>query len=350
MANNFFKSECILLKKENVFIKTALITALILTVSTMIFAQTNRYTFEERQRQLDSLEFLQQEAMRSGGDTNFIAEMRQLQAIIKTEIEINRREFRGEQTPLATETQTTSIANFIENTYNSFMGRPVLDKLIIGMGALAVLAAIFLIFTRLFLAILQNSKKRPPKKQILPKKQKQETKQTPIPPAPAPTPTLETAIYSLRELASKYPSPPKQTPPVRLDELLRIDLPTQAAEPQKTEAPQVFEIPTKTEILQAFETPTKVETPQIFQEQPKVEIPQLKVEIEQPRIEIPPIQTPPTQVPPIQAPLNPPRASDIKSEIIQRFDENEDIGKIAQEFKMSKDQVTMILRLAGRKS
>ena len=333
-----------MLKKENILIKTAFTTALILTVSTMIFAQSNRYTFDERQRQLDSLELLQQEAIRRGGDTDFIAEMRQLQAIIKTEAEMNRREQRSEQTPSAPKSGTTTASDFIENLLNSFMGRPVIDKLIIGMGALAVLAAAFLIFTRLFLAILQKSKKRPPKKQILPKNRKQETKQPPLPPAPppvsTPAPTLENAIYTMRELASKYPSPPntsapktiepqEQTSSVRVEELLRIDLPTQTAEPNKIETTQAFEIPAKTETPQVFEVPAQIDTPPIFQEQPKVETP-------------PPPPPPPSP--------NPPRAQDVKSEIVQRFDANEDIGKIAQDLKVSKDQVAMILRLAGRKS
>ncbi|MDR0303530.1 MAG: hypothetical protein LBH98_02000 [Chitinispirillales bacterium] len=43
------------------------------------------------------------------------------------------------------------------------------------------------------------------------------------------------------------------------------------------------------------------------------------------------------------------RALKIKNEIVKRFDNGEDTAKIAQDFSMSKDQVVMILNLAGRK-
>jgi len=337
------------LEKEDIFIKTAFVAVVILALATVIFAQIPRYSFEERQRQLDSLEFLQQEAIRSGLQDNFVAEMRQLQAIIKTEIETSRREQRNGQTPTASRTQTAIAANFIENAYNSFMGRPILDKLIIGMGALAVLAAVFLIFTRLFLAILPKGKKAPIKKQVAPTKPKQEKKQAapPMsskivpPPAPQTPPTLETAIYSLRELASKYPSPPAPTN-TKVEDLLKIDISAPIKPQEQTNAeipqpiPQSFEIemPNASVIPPQTVMPPKQEA---IYEAPKPQTPPTM-----PKIESKPIPTPQQS--------KPPRALEIRNEIVRRFDANEDIGKIAQDLKMSKDQVAMILRLADRRA
>jgi flagellar biosynthesis/type III secretory pathway M-ring protein FliF/YscJ len=50
-----------------------------------------------------------------------------------------------------------------------------------------------------------------------------------------------------------------------------------------------------------------------------------------------------------EQPKKPPRAVDLKNEIVKRFDKDEDTAKIAQDLGISKDQVVMILSLAGRK-
>jgi len=242
------------------------------------------YTFEQLQRRLDSLELLQQEAIRGGGDgKEFSAEKKQLQMAIETKNNELKAEVVKRIEEVADGDENLKKTPPKNSGKNFFANRPLLDNLVIIMGAIALVAAMFLVFARILLAVSKKNKekkilaakKTPPpevKSEILPKpasltieidRSNKETAQN-----------LEKITYSIRDLANKIP--PKEV------------LPKPAVE---TRAP----------FIAIEEKPKKM------------------------------------------------RAVELKNEIVRRFDNGEDTAKIAHDFSMSKDQVMMILNLAGRK-
>jgi len=242
------------------------------------------YTFEQLQRRLDSLELLQQEAMRRGGDgKEFFAEKKQLQMAIETKNSELKAEVVKRIEEGAVGDEVVKKPPSKSDGKNFFANRPLLDNLVIIMGAIALLAAMFLVFARIFLAL---SKKNKEKKILTAKKQSQTEVKKEISSKPTnltieidrnnkeTEQNLEKITYSIRDLAKKIP--PKDV------------LPKPSAE-------------TRTPFIVTEEKPKKM------------------------------------------------RAVELKNEIVRRFEDGEDTATIAHDFSMSKDQVVMILNLAGRK-
>jgi hypothetical protein len=242
------------------------------------------YTFEQLQRRLDSLELLQQEAIRGGGDgKEFSVEKKQLQMAIETKNNELKAEVVKKIEGISDSEEVVKKTPQKNSTQNFFANRSLLDNLVIIMGAIAVASAIFLVFARIFLAV---SKKNKEKKILTAKKTPQTEVKIELAPKTANetreidrnnrenVPNIEKVTYSIRDLANKIP--PKDALPKFV-----IETGTQAAVPE--------------------EKPKKM------------------------------------------------RAVELKNEIVKRFDNGEDTAKIAHDFSMSKDQVVMILNLAGRK-
>jgi len=128
-----------------------------------------------------------------------------------------------------------------------------------------------------------------------------------------------------------------------------IDLP-EIEEPQKTKIEELQKIEEPSNKSRMIDLPPieemqeeEVEETLTFEEEPTENTPaETQPTAEEETQESASEETPP------QKPQNT-RATEVKNEIVKRFDEKEDVAKIAQDFNMSKDQIAMILRLAGRK-
>jgi len=244
-------------------------------------SQNIPYSFEQLQRRLDSLEFLQQEAIRGGNEQNLYAgEIRQLQRAITTKSNEQRAEIakRMEESPdgnIGAPTERKVL------DFDFFAERPLLDNLVIVMGAIAIASAIFLLLAKIFIAISKNRKPKIPKSPKI--KQKKSAKNE----------DLQKTANVLSEI-DRYKE--KESQKAEFNESVIATLRELSRNEAKIE---------KTE---------NVESPKPEEEQAKK-----------------------------------PRAIDLKNEIVRRFDKNEDTVKIAQDLGISKDQVLMILNLAGRK-
>jgi hypothetical protein len=277
--------------------KKVFLISLIFISFLAVFGQNNRHTVPELQKRLDSLYFLQQEAIRRGEENNLATEIRQLQTVIQAE---NAR-FLEERANNKTQSQAAKEANDRFNLgaklKEIFANREPLDILIIAMGAIAVLAAVFLLFTRLFLAISPKSKKSAAKNKKLPKrtnvlneksnvlneidryKEKEAQKAE----------FSQSIIYSLKELASQ------NKPVIENIETLKN--------------------------VESKELSKNIKSEEVFENEEEIKNAE---EIKKPRV------------------------MDLKNEIVKRFNLGDDKAKIAQEFNISQDQVLMILKLAGK--
>lgn len=223
------------------------------------------YTSEQLQGQLDSLNFLQQEAIRNGEDKDneLSVAIKHLQTAIETQRKSEEISINGGNKEKISQ-KNESDWNFFSEFNEIFVQQSLIDKLMIIMGLVAILAGIFLILARIFLAVSRKNKTKrvlfDTKKEILPKTANVLNE---INRYRERVENFENATYSIKEIAKKNP------------------------------ANESFAV--------SSEEPKKM------------------------------------------------RAIEIKNEIVKRFDNGEDTAKIAQDFSMSKDQVVMILNLAGRK-
>ena len=270
----------------------AVSTVLLFMPFTSAFGQSDGYSDEKLQTRLDSLYQLEREARSNGEENKYAAEIKQLQTLIKTERERIQEEGLKEinENTAAKDINEnpyfpTNIADFTAKISSFLAGNKLLDNLIILMGAIAILASIFLVFIRLFLKISSKNKKSTVKNKIPTKtanvhkdidRYKKKTA--------AGAQNSETVIYSLKELASR--NQPKITTIIDDGNMSKND-----------------------------ERPKKLSAAK-----PKND-------------DIPKNLT----------------AAELKNEIIRRFDAGEDAAKIAHSFNVSQDQIAMILRLAGRK-
>jgi len=249
---------------------------------TQAHSQGIPYSLEQLNRRLDSLNALQQEAIRSGGNKeNYSAEKSQVQRAITTRtIELKAEIIRRfEESAGGTETAPTTKERI---NFDFFSERPLLDKLVIITSAIAILAVIFLIFVKIFIAI----SRRPKKPKIVKVKKQKETKDD----ISQKTANVLTEIDRYKE-----------------------------KEVQKAE----FNQSVIASLKELSKNEVKIE--------PRKEIKNDTVEIK--------AEEPPKKM----------RAVELKNEIVRKFDSGEDTAKIAQDFDISKDQVVLILNLAGRK-
>ena len=229
-----------------------------------VFLSATPYSSEQLQGQLDSLNFLQQEAIRRGEEKNndLSVAIKHLQTAIETQRRANTP---SNNNAGVGDKSSKNDFDYGKKFIQDFAQRPIIDRLVIIMGAIAILAAMFLIFARIVLAVSQKNKLKPAKFNI----------KTEIAPKNANV-LSEINRYKERSANLEKIAPIPIVPPsVASHSIEPIELGTE--EPKKM------------------------------------------------------------------------RAREIKNEIVKRFDSGEDTAKIAQDFSMSKDQVVMILNLAGRK-
>jgi hypothetical protein len=211
----------------------------------------------------------------------FSVEINQLQRAIETKNNDLRGDLSIKKENAGNEKKTSSKNQ--ETNSNIFTKRSLLDNLVILMGAIAILAAIFLVFAHIFLTV---SKKNKGKQVLAPKNQPDIKQKTEILQIPTETTNVPNEI-------DRYKESPQNSESVTysMKELFR-----------------------KTQQLEIISASSKQKIESVQNEEPK------KM-----------------------------RAMEVKNEIVKRFDKGEDTAKIAQDFSMSKDQVIMILNLAGRK-
>ena len=236
------------------------------------------YSLEQLNRRLDSLSSLQQEAIRSGGNKDeHSAEKNQIQrAITARTNELRAEVLRKLEEDNAGGNISTAKKN---ESFDFFAERPLLDNLVIIMGAIAVAAIIFLFFAKIFITISKRNALKP-QKQPKEKKLKNEI--------PQKTANVLSEIDRYKE---------KETQKAELNQSVIASL----KELAKKEEVAIVKSEIKTEIPPAEEKPKKF------------------------------------------------GAVELKNEIVRRFDKKEDTAKIAQDLGISKDQVVLILSLAGRK-
>jgi uncharacterized membrane protein YhiD involved in acid resistance len=249
----------------------ALATFLFIPFST-VFGQNGGLLNEQLQTRLDSLYQLEREARQSGEENKYVAEIKQLQTLIKTERErVEEENLKSEVAAPDFAKETNEYAEYIEKITAFFAGNKLLDNLIIAMGVIAILAAIFLIFIRLFLAISPKREKSAVKKKVLPKKANVAKATNRYKEKSAQTPQIsENITYSLRNLANQNS--------VKIKQEIVENIPPKNKEMTKKEQVEGF-----------------------------------------------------------------------KNEILRKFDSGKDAASIARDFNVSQDQISMILRLAGRK-
>ena len=196
------------------------------------------YTSEQLHHRLDSLYDLRRAAMETGGnESEFAAEIEHVQTAIET---VRRNEgfsdngVNAEKTTQKTEdVSQTFLANFLKN----FKDFSFLDKLVIIMGAIAVLAAIFLLLMRIVLGFSRRKKT---------KRQAPAPKNPPFPEIKEElTPKAANAINIIdryKERAAATTPPPSPTPP-----------PLTSSQPTPEEPKKMRALEVKNEIVKKFD-------------------------------------------------------------------------------------------------